>query len=163
MIWRHLLVWITAIALCLGAPVAEAADWDPPLSFSNAELKGRDFSGQVLRTAELSNANLEFANFEQADVRGAIFSGSVLTNANFHQADLTNAMADYADFTGADLSDAILVETILLQTVFDEAVITGADFSDAILDGVQVSRLCQTASGINSQTGVATRDSLGCR
>jgi hypothetical protein len=41
--------------------------------------------------------------------------------------------------------------------------VTGADFSGAILDRYQISQLCQTASGTNPITGIATRDSLGCR
>ncbi len=90
-------------------------------------------------------------------------SASVMTEANLHGANLTNAMIDQIKFTKADLSDAILVETILLRSTFDEADITGADFTDAIMDGAQVKELCSKASGINSQTGISTRDSLGCR
>jgi uncharacterized protein YjbI with pentapeptide repeats len=51
----------------------------------------------------------------------------------------------------------------LLRATFDETAIAGADFSGAILDGAQARQLCQTAAGVNSTTGVATRDSLGCR
>jgi uncharacterized protein YjbI with pentapeptide repeats len=72
-------------------------------------------------------------------------------------------MIDQVKFTKADLSDAILAETILLRSTFEGADITGADFSDAIMDGAQVKELCTKASGINSQTGISTRDSLGCR
>ncbi|HAT12334.1 MAG TPA: pentapeptide repeat-containing protein [Microcoleaceae bacterium UBA11344] len=139
---------------------AQSKYYPPPLSFSNAELTRRDFSGQVLRAAEFSNANMDLTNFSNADLRGAIMSASVMTQANLHGANLTNAMIDQIKFTKADLSDAILVETILLRSTFDGVDITGADFTDAIMDGVQVKELCKIASGINSQTGVLTRDSL---
>ena len=57
----------------------------------------------------------------------------------------------------------VLSETILLRSTFNNTDITGADFSEAILDGVQIKELCAKASGINSKTGITTRDSLGCR
>ena len=143
--------------------LAQSKYYAPPLSFSNAELTRRDFSGQMLRAAEFSNANMDLTNFSNADLRGAIMSASVMTEANLHGANLTNAMIDQVKFTKADLSDAILAETILLRSTFEGADITGADFSDAIMDGAQVKELCTKASGINSQTRVSTRDSLGCR
>jgi uncharacterized protein YjbI with pentapeptide repeats len=143
--------------------LAQSKYYAPPLSFSNAELTRRDFSGQMLRAAEFSNANMDLTNFSNADLRGAIMSASVMTQANLHGANLTNAMIDQVKFTKADLSDAILAETILLRSTFEGADITGADFSDAIMDGAQVKELCTKASGINSQTGISTRDSLGCR
>jgi uncharacterized protein YjbI with pentapeptide repeats len=66
-------------------------------------------------------------------------------------------------FTNADLSDVVFVEAILLRSTFDGVDITGADFTDAMLDGAQVKQLCKIAGGVNSQTGIATRDSLGCQ
>lgn len=153
---------VYALVLLIALP-AYAADYAPPPSFSNAELKGRDFSGQSLRVAEFSNANLESTDFSEANLEGAVFSASVMTQTSFHGANLNNAMMDQVKFFGADLSDAILSETILLGSTFSDINITGADFSDAILDGAQVKELCQQASGINSKTGIATRESLGCR
>ena len=163
MIWRRFAAFLIVLMMCLGWSLPASADWTMPMSYSNAQLKGRNFAGQELQGSEFSNANLERTNFTEADVRGAVFSASTLTQANLHGADLTYAMLDQSDLTGADLSDAVLVEAILLQTNFSGTNITGADFTDAMLDGAQVKELCQHANGTNSKTGVATRDSLGCR
>lgn len=166
MIFRRLAAFfLTLMVLCYTLPARAQATkyYAPPLSYSNAELKGKDFSGQALRAAEFSNANLERTNFTGADLRGTIFSASIMTQANLHGANLTNAMVDQVNFTGADLSDADFTESIMLRSTFDNVDITGADFSDAILDGAQIKELCTKAMGVNSKTGVATRDSLGCR
>jgi uncharacterized protein YjbI with pentapeptide repeats len=166
---RYLIMfWQQGLALILGMSVwllasPAWADWTHPMSFSNAELARRDFSGQTLQAAEFSNANLELANFTDADLRGAVMSASVMTQANLHGADLTNAMVDQVKLTGADLSDAVLKEALLLRSTFTDVNIDSADFTDAILDGAQIKELCHKASGVNSKTGVETRYSLGCR
>ena len=162
MIFQHLAAFILSLMLWFWALPAQALDYSPSLSLINSQLRGQDFSGQTLGSAELSHIDLQETNFANASLRGAVFSGSNLSKANFHGADLTNAIADQANFSNADLSDAILSDSILLRSVFNGTNITGADFTNAILNGSQTKELCQRATGVNSQTSVATRDSLGC-
>ena len=163
MILHQIATFLLVLKLFCWPILAQAKYYPLPLSYSNSQLTGKDFSGQVLQSAEFSNANLQLTNFTDADLRGAIFSYSTMTKANLHGADLTYGMADQVDFSDADLSDGVFVETIMLGSTFDGVDISGADFTDALLDGAQVRKLCKQATGVNSKTGVATRYSLGCR
>lgn len=161
-IW--VLVIVTGLWAIVPAPaIAQLKQYAPPVSYSNAELSGQDFSNQLLKSAEFSNANLTDVRFNNAELPGASFSGSLLKDTQFRGADLTNAFMDSVKFIGTDLSDAILVEAILLGSSFQDVAIEGADFEMAILDGAQVKQLCAIAKGVNSRTGMDTRESLGCR
>ena len=62
----------------------------------------------------------------------------------------------------ADFSDANLTNGELMKSVFDGATIDGADFTNANLDLKTRKSLCERATGINSQKGVDTFDSLEC-
>ncbi|NET56225.1 MAG: pentapeptide repeat-containing protein [Symploca sp. SIO2E6] len=153
------------VLVFLGFPqAAQAAGSSKVVRSQRAtDLSGQDFSGQQLVEKEFSNVNLERSNFSNANLRGAVFKDSLLNKVNWHGVDFTYGITHLVDFTGADLSDGIFAEAIMLRSTFDEVDITGADFTYAVLDGPQVQKLCTRASGVNSKTGIATSQSLGCR
>jgi uncharacterized protein YjbI with pentapeptide repeats len=132
-------------------------------AYDDESTVSKDFVGKNLQQAEFSDAKLSGANFSGADLRGVVFNGAVLSGAKFNGVDMTDGLAYITDFTKADFTNAVLNGALLLKSSFRDANVTGADFSDAVLDKIQVVALCQAASGVNPVTGVATRESLGCK
>ncbi|MBD2212574.1 pentapeptide repeat-containing protein [Nostoc linckia FACHB-104] len=161
--WQLVASFVLALVLFLFPLSAQAASSSSITRSAGDELKGKDYSGQSLIGSEFTNVDLENANFSNADLRGGVFNGTVLQGVNLHGVDFSNGIAYLAKFRSANLSDAVLTDAMMLRSTFDDVDITGADFTNAVLDGVQVKKLCAKASGVNSKTGVDTRESLGCK
>jgi uncharacterized protein YjbI with pentapeptide repeats len=70
-----------------------------PASF----LRGCDFSGAILKDADLMWAKLSFSKFTGADMRGVNLSGADLSMADLSGADVTNADMTDADLDGVNL------------------------------------------------------------
>lgn len=150
------------LAFLLLVSPALAASSAATRAIDDLNVSQKDFVGKNLQEAEFAEAKLAGADFSQAKLEGVVFNASDLSEAKFQNANLSYGFAYLSSFNRADFSDAILSEATFLQCSFRDAKITGADFSDTIIDKEQTLALCELADGVNSVTGVSTRDSLGC-
>ncbi len=124
----------------------------------SADMHGRD-----LKEKEFLKADLREVNLSETDLRGAVINTSQLQGADLRGADLEDVVAFSSRFDGADLRDANFTNAMLMQSRFNDAEIEGTDFSNAVIDLTQLKALCSRASGVNSRSGLSTRETLGCR
>ncbi|MEM7552845.1 MAG: pentapeptide repeat-containing protein [Cyanobacteria bacterium P01_A01_bin.84] len=158
--WRVVIAVAVALAIFFHPLSAEAVKKSVA---GKKRALTKDFSNQTLIAREFTKLNLEDTDFSNSDLRGSVFNGSALINSDMHGMDFSNGIAYLVDFQGADLRDANLTDAMMLYSTFDGVNIDGADFTNSVIDGVQQKKLCAIATGVNSKTGVSTRESLECK
>ena len=101
--------------------------------------RGADLSGANLRWANLSGADLSGANLSGANLRGADLSGANLSGANLRGADLRGANLRWANLSGANLRGANLRGANLRGANLRWADPSGANLRWANLSGADLS------------------------
>jgi uncharacterized protein YjbI with pentapeptide repeats len=101
--------------------------FDPSSPESVAGLMRYLAANDLLKGADLSNANLSGANIKDSFLAGADFTGSnlggsIFTNANLDGSCFENAFMCWVNFVGTDLRDARIARSELgqLDIVEDE-------------------------------------------
>jgi uncharacterized protein YjbI with pentapeptide repeats len=103
-----------------------------------ADLNGANLSSANLRWANLSAANLDNADLRWANLNRADLSGANLIRANLNRANLIEAKLFFAYLANANLSGAKLIRAYLANANFSGANLSKADLSGANLNGANL-------------------------
>ncbi|MEX1315687.1 MAG: pentapeptide repeat-containing protein [Synechococcaceae cyanobacterium] len=106
------------------------------LSIPFSRWRGANFSGTVLRHADLHGVDLQGADFSDADLSGADLSAADLSGARFARARLSQADLRGARLTGADFQDAELSGTLADQPLPLSGTAAGSPTMDTQRGGI---------------------------
>ncbi|MGB5135019.1 MAG: pentapeptide repeat-containing protein [Prochlorococcaceae cyanobacterium] len=96
--------------------------------------RGANFSGSVLRHADLHGVDLQGADFSDADLTGADLSAADLSGARFARARLSQADLRGARLTGTDFQDADLSQALTDQPLPSSGSASGATASGPTME-----------------------------
>ncbi len=157
-------ITVVGIALLLVISLAKPAiAQDSSVNYTYSEIHDQDLSNLDLKGASFAAADVRHSNFSGSDLSKTILTKAAFLNSDLSGVDLTDSLMDRVAIDHCDLTNAVLKNIVATSTSFEGTDITGADFSDAILDRYQTYLLCQRAEGVNSTTGIETRESLFCK
>ena len=114
---------------------SEKLDKDGYIPLAGINLSGANFRGSCLSTPFAVCG----ANLRDADLRRADFENAQLANSNFDNAILYGACLDSADLLGASLCDAKMASAKLHKTNLFEANLTNAKLGPSYLKGADLS------------------------
>lgn len=140
-------MFITAslgLAAALVALVSFVAERVPVIWDDGSIFRQRVEPRSDLRSADLTDANLRFANLEESILVDADLREADLTRSNLRFADLSHARADGASLREADLLGADLSGITLRGASLSRARLSRSDLRNARLDGADLSEALLT-------------------
>ena len=129
------------------------------ISLSSADLSSANLRYANLSSANLSSANLRYANLRPADLSSADLSAANLSYADLRSADLRSANLSYADLRSANLSAANLSSADLRSANLSSANLNSADLSSADLRSANLSA-ARNAELIFARTSITPEGDL---
>ena len=114
---------------------------------------------QVVMTIVIVGAGLVWGN---AEAIADDYTKDVLIRVDMSGKDLRDSQFNHTNLRESNLSNTNLEGAYTSNAKFDRSNIEGADFTDVDMREDIRKDLCKVASGVNSKTGRATRETLFC-
>jgi uncharacterized protein YjbI with pentapeptide repeats len=116
----------------------DGCTWLRMANLSESQLQGANFDGARLQGAVFNAANLHGANFAQARLQGSSIDHAILDGALFIGARLQGASIERSEVWGADFSTANLSASWLFESQFQGVNLQDANMKGAIMNGALI-------------------------